>query len=165
MSNLINYIATGANALKNWDIMTRAATTKISVEKDFRFWSFHEMFMNHIKNLGWITYLVFAEAGTDYNIAKDFGQVRIETIDAHYQSMEVATQTTDNTQNKITRPLHLAFQIKCQIRSIFTCQRKRQSSLIRTSGLEATYHKYFMRHQTRNLSCTKHDPYAFLREF
>ena len=37
---------------KNWDLMTRAASTKPSIEKDFRFWAFHEMFMNHIKNMG-----------------------------------------------------------------------------------------------------------------
>ena len=60
--------------------MTRSAPTKLSVDKDFRFWPFHEMFMNHIKNMGWITYLVFTKSDTDYNIAKDFGQVRIETI-------------------------------------------------------------------------------------
>ena len=77
MSNLINYAATGANTLKNWDLMTRAAPTKLSVEKDFRFWPFYEMFVNHIENMGWITSLIFAKSGTDYNIAKDFGQVKI----------------------------------------------------------------------------------------
>ena len=73
MSNLINYAATGAIALKHWDIMTRAPPTKLSVDKYFRFWPFHEMFMNHIKKMGWITSLIFIESGTDYNIAKDFG--------------------------------------------------------------------------------------------
>ena len=87
MSNLINYAATGANALKNLDIMTRAAHTKLSIEKDFRFWPFHEKFMNHIKTMGWITSLVFTEPGTDYNIAKDFGQVKIETIETDYQDL------------------------------------------------------------------------------
>ena len=80
MSNLINYSATRANSLKNWDILTREAPTKLSVEKDFRFWPFYEMFMNHIKNMGWITSIVFTESGTDYSIAKDYGKVRIEAI-------------------------------------------------------------------------------------
>ena len=80
MSNLINYAATRANALKNWYLMTTVAPTKISVEKYFRFWTYHEMFMNHIKNMGWIISLVFTESDTYYNIAKDFGQVKIETI-------------------------------------------------------------------------------------
>ena len=96
MSSLINYTATGANTLKNWDLMTRASHTKLSVEKDFRFWPFHEMFTNHIKNMGWITSLIFTESGTDYNIAKDFGQVRIDTIEKDYQALEIATQPTDN---------------------------------------------------------------------
>ena len=42
------------------------------------------MFMNHIENMGYITSLVFPESGTYYNIAKDFEQVRIETIDTDY---------------------------------------------------------------------------------
>ena len=87
MSNLINYAATGANALKYWDIMTTAIPTKLSVDKYFRFWPFHIMFMNHIENMVWITSLVFTESGTDYNIAEDFGQVRIETIEIDYQAL------------------------------------------------------------------------------
>ena len=74
MSNLINYAATGANAIKNWDLMSRAAPTKLYVEKDFRFWPFHEIFMNHIKNMGWITPLIFTESGIYYNIAEGFGK-------------------------------------------------------------------------------------------
>ena len=71
MSNLMNYSAIGANALPNWYLVTRAASTKLSVKKDFRFWPFHEMFMNKIENMGWLTSLVFSESGTYYNIAKD----------------------------------------------------------------------------------------------
>ena len=94
MPNLINYTANGANDIKNWDIMTRAAPTKLSVEKDFRFWPFHEMFMNHIENMGWITSLVFTESGTDYNIANYFGKVRIETVETDYQALKIVTQPT-----------------------------------------------------------------------
>ena len=54
------------------------------------------MFMNHIKNMGWITSLVFTKSGTDYNIANYFGQVRIETIETDYQDLEISTQPTDN---------------------------------------------------------------------
>lgn len=95
MATLINYSATGANALKNWDLMTRAAPTKLSVEKDFRFWPFHEMFMNHIENMGWIDALVFNESGTDYNIATDFGQVTLETIETGYQTLEAGNLPQD----------------------------------------------------------------------
>ena len=52
------------------------------------------MFMNQIENMGWITYLVFTESGTYYNIAKDFGQVKIETIEIDYQALEIANQPT-----------------------------------------------------------------------
>ena len=106
MSNLINYATTGANTLKNWDIMTRAASTKISFEKDFRFWPFHDMFMNHIKNMGWITSIVFTKSGTDYNIAKYFLQVRIETIETYYQALEISTLPTDNIKKLKFRCLY-----------------------------------------------------------
>ena len=86
--------------------MTRAAPTKISVEKDLRFWPLHEMFMNHIKNMGWITSLVFAESLTDYNIVKDFGQVKIETIEKDYQALVISTQPTDNIKKLKFRGLH-----------------------------------------------------------
>ena len=87
MSNLINYSATGANTLKNWDLMTRSAPTKLSVGKYFRFWPFHDMFMNHIKNMGWIISIIFTKSGTDYNIAKDFVKFRLETIETYYQAL------------------------------------------------------------------------------
>ena len=58
--------------------------------------SIHKMFMNRIRNICWITSLVFTESGTDYNIAKDFGKVRIDTIEKDYQALEIATQPTDN---------------------------------------------------------------------
>ena len=58
MPNLINYAATAANTLENCDLMTRAAPTKLYADISPRFWSFHEMFMNHIENMGWIASLV-----------------------------------------------------------------------------------------------------------
>ena len=45
------------------------------------------MFMNNVKNMGWLTSLVFTESGIDYNIAKDFGQVKLDTIKKEYQAM------------------------------------------------------------------------------
>ena len=42
------------------------------------------MFMNHIEDMGSLTYLVFTKSGTYYNIAKDFGQVKVETIETEY---------------------------------------------------------------------------------
>ena len=43
--------------------------------------------MARIENMVWITSIVFTESGTDYNIAEDFGQVRIETIEIDYQAL------------------------------------------------------------------------------
>ena len=52
--------------------------------------------MNHIMDTGWNTSLVFTKTGTDYNIARDFRQVKIETIETDYQALEIATQPIDN---------------------------------------------------------------------
>ena len=76
--------------------MTKAAPTKISVEIFFRFWPFYEMFINHIENMGWIASLVFTKSGTDYKIAKDFVQVRLEITETDYQALEISTLTTDD---------------------------------------------------------------------
>ena len=53
--------------------------------------------MARIENMGWITSLVFTESCIDYN-AKDFEQVKIETIETDYQALEIATQPTYNTK-------------------------------------------------------------------
>ena len=80
MCNLTNYIDTRASAIENWDIVTKVDPTKLSVKKDFRLWTFYEMFMDHIEDMGRITSLVFNESGTYYNIAKYLVPFRIETI-------------------------------------------------------------------------------------
>ena len=106
MSTLINYAVARANTLKIWDLITRAAPTKLSVKKDLRFYPFHEMFMNHIKNMGWLTSLVFTESGTDYNIAKGFGEFKIETIKMEYQALELSTSPNYNIKNLKYRALY-----------------------------------------------------------
>ena len=86
--------------------MTRSAPTKLSIEKDFRFWPFHEIFMNHIKDMSWLTSLVLTESGTDYNTAKYFGQVKLETIEAGYQALELSTSHNNNIKNLKYRGLY-----------------------------------------------------------
>ena len=76
--------------------MTREAPTKLSIEKDFRLWPFYEMFMNHIKNTGWLTSIVFTKSGTDYNIPKDFRQVKLNTIKTEYQAIVIYTSPNDD---------------------------------------------------------------------
>ena len=45
------------------------------------------MFINYIENMDWFTSLVFTKSGTNYNIAKDFGQVKLEMIETEYQAL------------------------------------------------------------------------------
>ena len=53
-----------------------------------------------------ITSIVFTESGTDYNIAKYFGRVKIKTIEIDYQALEIATQPTDNIKKLKFRGLY-----------------------------------------------------------
>ena len=69
---------------------------KLSVSKYFLIWTFHEIFTIDTKNMGWFTSLVFTKLGKGYNIAKDFGHIRLETIETEYQALELSTITTDN---------------------------------------------------------------------
>ena len=78
------------------DLLKRSTPMKLSVEKYFRFWTFHEIFMNHIKNMGWLTSLIFTKSGTYYNITKDFGQVKLETIETEFQVLELSTSPNDS---------------------------------------------------------------------
>ena len=52
--------------------------------------------LRHIKNMGWITSLVFTESSTYYRIAKYFGPVIIYTIETYYKALEISTQPTNN---------------------------------------------------------------------
>ena len=100
--------------------MTRAPPTKLSVEKYFRLWKFHEMFMNLIKNMGWLTSLVVTESGTDYNIAKDFGEFKIETIKTEYQALELSTSPNDNTKKLEYRVVYnWIFKSRCELSQYF----------------------------------------------
>ena len=100
MAYFINYTMARANALKNWELITKAAPTKLFVKKDFRFWPFHKNFMNHIKNMGWSTSHVFTESGIDYNIEKYFGRVQLDTIEAEHQALKLGN-TPNNTIKKL----------------------------------------------------------------
>ena len=165
MPNLINYTANGANDIKNWDLMTRAAPTKLSVDKSFRFWPFHEMFMNHIENMGWITSLVFTESGTDYNIAKDFGQVRIQTIDTDYQALEIANQPTDNIKNSNYATSTLGFSTQATNR-LYISFPKKATIIINPDLWPGSYlPQRFYAAPNKESSVKKYDPYTFLREF
>ena len=69
------------------------------------------MFMNHIENMGWITSLVFVESGTYYNIANNFRQFRIDSIEIDYQAPEISTQPTDNIKNSNSMASTLGFPL------------------------------------------------------
>ena len=58
--------------------------------------------------MGWLKYLVFAESGTDYNIVKDLGQVKLEMVETEYQALELSTSPNNNIK-------------KLKYRSLFTC--------------------------------------------
>ena len=84
------------------------------------------MFMNHIENMGLLKFLVFTESGIDYNITKEFGQVKLEKIEIQYQALEISTIPPDNTKNSNTAASKLSFLTQEQIGSRFSFQIKLQ---------------------------------------
>ena len=85
--------------------MTRASPTKPSVKKDFRLWPFHEMLMNHIKNMGLIPSR-FHQIRHILQHCKGFGQLKKETIATNYQVLEIFTQPTYNIKKIKFRGLY-----------------------------------------------------------
>ena len=119
------------------------------------------MIMNHIQNMGWIIFLVFTESGTDYNIAKDFGQVIIETIEIDYQSLKIFTLPTDNIKNSNYVASTLVFSNQATSRLKISLPKK-ATIIINMDLWPRSYVPQIF--YARNLSCTKHDPHSFLRE-
>ena len=61
---IIDYSASGANRLKNWELMIKATDKKLIYKQDkSNFWIFHEIFSTHILNMGWDDAMKFQVAG------------------------------------------------------------------------------------------------------
>ena len=74
------------------------------------------MFMNHIKNIGWIKSLIFNKSGIYHNIVKAFGKFRIETIEKDYQDLKISSQPTDNIKNSNSAASTLGFSTQAKDR-------------------------------------------------
>ena len=84
---IIYYTATGAFALKNWEIMTRPNTNKLTYNDPSEFWPFHEKILTHINNMDWNDVLIFpvaqpnAAPAINMNLYENFGQIPTSNIE------------------------------------------------------------------------------------
>ena len=60
--------------------MTKAGTHKLSYDKADQFWPFHEMFLNHIENMGWTEVFVIPVKGIDKDLSTNFGEIETPYI-------------------------------------------------------------------------------------
>ena len=99
--SIIDYTATGANRLKNWELMTKAGTHKLSYDKADQFWPFHEMFLNHIENMGWTEVFIIPVKGTDKDLSTNFGEIETSDIVTEKELQEANTTATDKNRYKL----------------------------------------------------------------
>ena len=79
--SIIDYGATGANRLKNWELMTKPALETLTYEDNENFWPFHETFHNHIENMGWKDIMNYTVDNIPKDLSTQFGEVPITVIE------------------------------------------------------------------------------------
>ena len=79
--SIIDYGATGANRLKNWELMTKPALETLTYEDNENFWPFHETFLNHIENMGWKDIMNYTVDNIPKDLSTQFGEVPITVIE------------------------------------------------------------------------------------
>ena len=107
---IIDYTATGTQAIKNWELMTKPTVTKLSYEESKEFWPFHETFLTHIGNMGWNDILKFEIDGTDKDLSTQFGEIPANIIkedkrthDVNYSAAVNAGNIGENLNTKQTK--------------------------------------------------------------
>ena len=86
----IRYEATGTEAIKNWELMTKPATTKLSYDESEEFWPFHETFLTHIENMGWNDILTFTVNGVNKDLSTQFGEISPTIVRTDKRTHETA---------------------------------------------------------------------------
>ena len=86
--SIIDYTATGANRLKNWELMTKPALETLKYDESENFWPFHETFLNHIENMGWKDIMRYQINGQNKYLSTQFGEIPTETIETYQTDIE-----------------------------------------------------------------------------
>ena len=79
--SIIDYAATGANRLKNWELMTKPALETLTYDDNENFWPFHETFLNHIDNMGWQDIMNYTVNNVATYLSTNFGEVPLADIE------------------------------------------------------------------------------------
>jgi hypothetical protein len=88
--SFIRYDANGTEAIKNWELMTKPATIKLSYGESEAFWSFHETFLTHIENMGWNKILTFQVDGINKDLSTQFGEIPSNIIQEDHRTHTAA---------------------------------------------------------------------------
>ena len=88
MAGIIDYSATGSNRLKNWELMTKGTDEKLIFKQDkSNFWTFHETFSNHIRNMGWEDIMVYSIDSVEKNLTTQFGEIEMNALNREWQTI------------------------------------------------------------------------------
>ena len=96
--SIIDYTATGANCLKNWELMTKPALETLTYDDNENFWPFHETFLNHIENMGWQDIMTYTINNVATDLSTNFGEVPIADIE-QFRAATVALPANDAAAN------------------------------------------------------------------
>lgn len=96
--SIIDYGATGANRLKNWELMTKPALETLTYEDNENFWPFHETFLNHIENMGWEDIMEYTVDNVEKDLSTQFGEVPISIVE-DFRTDVAARPATDAAAN------------------------------------------------------------------
>ena len=99
--SIIDYGATGANRLKNWELMTKPALEILTYDDNENFWPFHETFLNHIDNMGWQDIMNYNVNNVATDLSTNFGEVPIGDIE-QFRTATAALPPNDAAAN-VTR--------------------------------------------------------------
>ena len=86
--SIVDYTATGANRLKNWELMTKPALETLKYDESENFWPFHETFLNHIENMGWNDVMNYQVNNENKDLSTQFGEIPIQTIETYRVATE-----------------------------------------------------------------------------
>ena len=63
-----------------WELMTKSGSCTLSYDDTNQFWPFHEMFLNHIENMGWAEVFTIPVNGANKNLSTNVGEVTTNNI-------------------------------------------------------------------------------------
>ena len=94
MACIIDYGASRANQLKNWELMIKATDEKLVYKQsNSNFWAFHEVFSTHISNMRWQDAVEFQVRGNTKDLMTQFREIDMATLQTSWAILKALKRT------------------------------------------------------------------------